>query len=359
MSERIGGPFASPAVFFVNGFGDQVMALPTMRALATLFPQGMQLLLGEGMLSFFYRGLPVGEPSRVWWANFDEIRIDVERTAQSAGPCDLFLSLSTWSSPSVSELARKLKARCTVGFFETFDEFVAVDEPAHMCDRLFSIPQRLQPALRVEDFSWAPRFSAAAENAAERFVRKRVPPGHRILFVHPETLTYKMWSPAHFSWVVERFLEARPDFTVFVASLHCYPLQIERNRDRVVFVDEHLELVLSILRHADLFLGIDSCFLHAADLFRITGVGLFGPTDPRVWGFRLSPHARCIYGNGTMEPIRREDVFEAMIEMSDQQLRGDQPAAALMNESLCPAIYELVSQRRRFRAGPGDSILPP
>jgi len=47
--------FARPAVFFVDGFGDQLIALPAMRALEALFPREIQLLLDEGMLSLLPR----------------------------------------------------------------------------------------------------------------------------------------------------------------------------------------------------------------------------------------------------------------------------------------------------------------
>ena len=246
MNARRSSEFERPAVFFVNGFGDQLMALPAMRALGTIFPGGMQLFLGEGMLSFFYRGLPVGEAVRVWWADFEKGSIDVDRIARCAKPCDVFLCLATGVSPSVLELARRLDAKRTLGYFRMFDEFVPVDQSGHMFDQFFSIPQHFRPDLCFDDFSFAPRFSPAAENAAERFVAERVTPGKPILFVHPETLTYKMWSPASFSWVLERFLDAHSDFTVFVAGIFRYPLELRRHQSRIVCIQEHLELALAI-----------------------------------------------------------------------------------------------------------------
>jgi hypothetical protein len=305
-------------VFFVNGFGDQLMALPAMRALGAMFPGGIQLLLGEGMLSFFYRGLPIGEAVRVWWGEFEKGIIDVDRIARSTKPCDLFLCLSTPVSPSVLELSRKMDANWTVGHLEMFDQCVPVDNSAHMFDQFFSIPNQLQPELRFDDFSFAPTFSPAAERAAERFVRERVAPGESILFVHPETLTAKMWSPAWLSWVLEHFLDARSNYTVFLSSVLRYPLQVRsHHQHRVVWVDEHLELALAILKHADLFLGIDSCFLHAADLFRIAGIGLFGPTDPYRFGFRLSPRVLSFWGKGRMEAIRPKAVLDSLLEIAE------------------------------------------
>ena len=309
--------FERPAVFLVNGLGDQLIALPAMRALGAIFPMGIQLLLGEGMFSFFYRGLLVGEGIRVWWSDCDKRIIDVERTVAGTAPCDVFVCLSTWAAPSVVDLAGKMGANWSVGCFEVFDEVVPINESAHMFDRLFAIPQHFRADLCLEDFSYTPLFSAAAEEAARRFVCRHVPPGGRILFVHPETRPDKMWSSASFSWVLERFLDTHPEFMVVVSDIEPHPLQLSRYQHRMVWVDHHLELALAMLSHADLFLGIDSCFLHAADLFRLPGVALFGPTEPRQWGFRFSPLTRTFSGGGSMDRICRQPVLDALLEIAD------------------------------------------
>src|SRR6188768_3900140 len=84
---RPNAPFERPAVLFINRLGDQLFSLPSMRGLSTIFPNGMQILLGEDMRGFFYRGLPVGEPVIVRWDGDGERGIDVPRTAATAAPC--------------------------------------------------------------------------------------------------------------------------------------------------------------------------------------------------------------------------------------------------------------------------------
>ncbi len=69
-------------------------------------------------------------------------------------------------------------------------------------------------------------------------------------------------------------------------------------------------------------MGIDSCMLHAADLARVPGVGLYSPTQPAIWGFRFAPH-RHVYG-GTMADISVDDVFSAM-ESLVGELAGTPP----------------------------------
>lgn len=312
--------FERPAVFFVNAFGDQLITLPAVRALASLFPNGIQLLLGEGMCSFLYSGLAVREcPVRVRWKHFEEKKIDVDRIAPHTATCDLFLCLSTFASPSLLELARRMGARWTVGWFDIFDQSVPFDPAKHWFDLYFGFPKQFRSELCFDDFSSPPNFSSAARRAAQLFIGKHAAPGSRILFVHPETKPEKMWDRSGFSWVLEQFLEDHPEFVVFTTSVDPYPLDLGRHAHRAVWVDEHLELAFAILSHADLFLGVDSCFLHAADLFRIPGVVLFGPSqvsDPNQWGFRLSPHTRLLSGEKSLDNIRRKDVLDALSEVA-------------------------------------------
>jgi ADP-heptose:LPS heptosyltransferase len=72
-----------------------------------------------------------------------------------------------------------------------------------------------------------------------------------------------------------------------------------------------LDACFAVLSESDLFLGIDSCHLHAADLFRIPAVGLFGPTTARRWGVRFPPHWH-FQGNGSTDAIGPGEVADAL-----------------------------------------------
>jgi ADP-heptose:LPS heptosyltransferase len=142
-----------------------------------------------------------------------------------------------------------------------------------------------------------------------------------VLFVHPETSPERTWARERLAWVLDRFLAGRPDFVALVASLA--PVDLGEHAGRVRWIDSHLELTLALMRHVDLFLGVDSCFLHAADLYRIPGVALFGPTEPWEKGFRLSPRSRHVSAR-SMDGIRCEPVLEALLELADAVADGRQ-----------------------------------
>lgn len=307
----LGTDWKGPAVFLVNGIGDQLITLPAVRALTSRYPSGIQLLLGEGMLSFYYQDLPIARVTRVWWKDGEQQIIDVERAAAAALPCDLFVSLSR--REGASALARRMGAACAIGILDASIDESETGTRANAFDLLFAIVQQVDASLRFDDFSAPPVLSSAAETAAAKIMADWRRPGQRLLFVHPETKADKMWPPQRFSWVLTRFLEGHPEYKAIVSSLD--PVNFSLPQDRVHYSSHHLELTMAMVRYADLFVGIDSCFLHAADMFRVPGVGLFGPTDPARWGFRLSPVFRNVHAE-TMDAIRPEIVLEALEQVA-------------------------------------------
>ena len=219
-------------------------------------------------------------------------------------------------------LAHKLEASWTVGFSGNFDAHLCVDHDSHAFDRLFHISQYLEPSLKFDQFCKPPCFSPAAEAAAQRLTAKMLRPGDRLLFVHSETKPEKMWPPERFRWVLDRFLTERPEYRVVAPSLA--PIDWGIHPDRITYCNEHLlEVNMALMRGASLFLGIDSCFLHAADLFRVPGVALFGPTGPERWGFRLSPHRRQLVGD-VMEAIEAKSVLDALLEIAAEVISPTQ-----------------------------------
>jgi ADP-heptose:LPS heptosyltransferase len=305
--------FSSPSVYLSNGIGDQLLTLPAVRALDTLFPRGLQLLLREGLLSFFYRDLNVTDPVRVWWMDPDAGTIDFTRTLRTARASDLLVSFATRVSPSMATLPKAMGVRYSIGFSSAFDHSSPVVASRHMYDQTFALVQAIQPSLAFETFAGPPAFSSAAEAAAARLAARYRQPGGRLLVVHPETRPEKTWGTDRFASVLEHFLDAHPEYTAIV--LETEPTPGWPTRPAVVPLDAHLELAMALMRHADLFLGVDSCFLHAADLFRVPGVALFGPTNPVHWGFRLAPRYRHITA-ASMDGITCEPVIEALMEVA-------------------------------------------
>jgi ADP-heptose:LPS heptosyltransferase len=78
---------------------------------------------------------------------------------------------------------------------------------------------------------------------------------------------------------------------VWVVGMGHEELSVGSERDRIIpMLGLPLDLTMGLVANADVFVGIDSSMLHAADLARVPGVGLFGPTRAAIWGFRFAPH---------------------------------------------------------------------
>jgi len=88
-----------------------------------------------------------------------------------------------------------------------------------------------------------------------------------------------------------------------------------RSSDRIAPVNLPLDACFALLRDSQLFLGVDVCHLHAADLFRVPGVALFGASTSRRWGYKFCKH-RHLQSSGNMNEIGVDDVYEALSSLA-------------------------------------------
>lgn len=293
------------------------MFLPTLRALCSLFPNRIKLICGERDRRTFFADLPLAdlielqyEKSSGGWL------FDAAAAAKAVGTCDLFISPTSWYSESIDALLDILKPATSIGFTDQFSRRVAYDRRVHATDRVFAVAQEIEPSLNIEDFSQPVRLPCSEMEKA-RFVRNKIPGFMRVMGIHTHTVPEKMWSPAKFISTLDKFLERHPDYVVFIFDPARYRLDSGRHGNRVFPLPcSEIPLVsaFAILNEVDLFLGVDSCMLHLADLQRIAGVGLFGPTNPHEFGFRFGPH-RHVRASHSMEDISEGEVLSALDEL--------------------------------------------
>jgi ADP-heptose:LPS heptosyltransferase len=306
-------PFSHPVVFFINGLGDHLLVLPALRALAKLFPERLTVVSSVGMSSLFFRDVQF---KRVIDCELDPIlrSFDARSLAAAIGDCDLLLSPILWHSQYVDELLDLLRPRHSVGFFRSFHLALPRSIEQHAFELAFKVPQALARELTLDEFSQPPSLSPEAWSASGR-IRDAIPSSLRTLVVHADTSREKMWPAESFVRVLDLFLDRHPEFMVLVVGQSGLPLDQGRHGERVILAcDLPLATTFGLIAGASLFLGIDSCMLHAADLFRVPGVGLFGPTRSVEFGFRFAPH-RHISGNGTMQQIDVDVVAQNFEEL--------------------------------------------
>ena len=275
---------------FANGYGDHYLNLPAVRALAKFY-QGRLTLVGiDSAIDDIARGLDlakvVGLPMQHTPSGR---RFDVQLARKQIGDCDAFLSLNPWFNAPLQDLIAALAPRATVGFFESFDIQLARDYSKHSCDLAFDMVRLLRPDWSPEEFSGPPCYAEADIELAAR-IHGALPTGTKTLCIHPDTLPEKMWPERCWVDLIDRLLDRFPNYRVLIVGLR--GIDAERCRHRASVIPAYgLPISVSgmLLSKAEVFVGVDSVFLHIADLFRVFSVGIFGATDVREWGVRFGP----------------------------------------------------------------------
>jgi ADP-heptose:LPS heptosyltransferase len=198
------------------------------------------------------------------------------------------------------------------GFFRTYDLHVKVAVRLHACDRMFEVPAALGCKIPIDGYVTPPTLSEAATAFATRF-REELPRDARILAVHPDTSQEKCWRPELYREVLDIFLYRCPQFFAVIVGRKYENLELGRYPHRILSCfGLPLDFSVALVAQADLFLGVDSSMLHAADLFRVPGVGLFGPDTIKDWGFRFSRHVHVV-GRDSAQDISAEAVLDALL----------------------------------------------
>jgi hypothetical protein len=332
-----------PVAFFLHGIGDALLALPALRAFGKLFEGRLALACERGAYDLFYQELPLRDLACINPLHSQDLgytvashyAFDVESVARQLGNCDLFISFVPWRSRYLDHLVALLAPRWSIGLAPGFDVSVPRRRDQHTFDQAFALPRLFDPSLELETFASAPRFSAqAAEYAAE--IIALLPKGSRILAVHNETREDRTWPADRLQAALQAFLLSHVEFWAIILDMRSRtPVNGWNGWGDLQVVPCHglpLDTLMCVLGCANLFLGVDSCMLHAADLWRIPSVGLFGPTHPTEFGCRLTPHCHA-NGHGTMTGVGIAEVVHAL-EMQLPNARGDAAGAIAAIERL-------------------------
>jgi hypothetical protein len=303
-------PWQRPVVLVHNGHGDKLLTLPALRALCSLLPGRLRLICNVGDGARFYTSLAVHETCEIAFRRGPERwHFDAAEAARAIGDADALLFPNTWFNDDVAQLLARFPRAESAGYFPEFTHCLR-EGRLHAADQAFQIPRWLDPTLRLEDFSYPPRFDPQAVEAALR-IRETLGPPRRVLVVHMTTRTNKMWPLASWLELLDAFLGEHPDYVAFIVGPEPFELAIDGARRIIPIYGLSLPVAFALVGTADLFVGIDSCMLHAADLYRVPGVGLFGPTSERRWGFRFGPH-RHVRAPGAMEALAVGEVLAAL-----------------------------------------------
>jgi hypothetical protein len=311
-----------PAAFFLHGIGDGLLALPALRALTALFEGRLTLICEKSIHELLFHELPLCQvvpidavpPPDKPAAQACDYAFDAAKIARQAGKCDLFLSLVPWRSTSLDQLIALLAPRLTVGLSKDWDVALPRCFDQHAFCHLFGVPRLFEPTLNLDAFAGPPTFSVDARERAAQ-ITGLFPKGCRVLAVHNDTTKRKTWDLGRLETTLRRFLALHPEFWAITLGLNGYAAREWTDLPFVPCDGLLLDTSMCMLMSAHLFLGVDSCMLHLADLCRIPTVGLFGPTRQKEFGCWFAPHLH-IDGQGTMEDVQVDDVVAGLNRMA-------------------------------------------
>ncbi|NMO14647.1 glycosyltransferase family 9 protein [Pyxidicoccus fallax] len=318
----------APVALHLNAVGDRLIVLPALRALCSLYPHRVTLVGTLGDQSLLYSDLPLKAFHPCPWKVENRVpRFDYRDVVRGISECDLLVALNGWWSDDILELMQCFPEAKTLGHFPEFESHLPLTQWRNAKQQAFELIRRLDRRLRMEDFSQPPLLPEA-DRALAGQIMAAVPPEARVLALHTEPSgATRRWPVERFQRVLEAFLEQHPEYLVLVVDYHPLEMELERHADRVLLCSgASLGVAMSIVANADLFLGVDSCMLHAADFFRVPAVGLFGPTPPSRWGFRFGPH-RYVKVDGPMALIQEGPVLEALQQLARAHVRPRSAAA--------------------------------
>ena len=272
----------------VGGIGDHYLALPAVRAIVDLLGPDARFVGNRFAIGLVYREF--GSRHIIDFTIKDKSVVErLETIVEAIGDCGRLVSLVPFEYRFVDPIVAALKRGVAVGFGLTHGIDVPLNDAQHAVDMYLDVPRRICSGRDLTGFLGPPQLAVRSLEFADR-VRASLPPYVRLMVVHADTKPEKMWQAQRFRDVVHGFLAVHADTFVLVIGSIDIGLADGPFSDHVVpCINIPLHDSIALVARADFFLGVDSCMLHLADLFRVPTVGLFGVTDSRHWGLRFAP----------------------------------------------------------------------
>lgn len=290
--------------------------MPALRALARAFKGRLSLVCAQSAPQFLFDELSLKRRIKLT-RRANALEFDDEAARRSLGRCDLFVSLTPWMTPALGRLIAGLGGAVTVGMTNGVDVRAWVRPSMHSADHIFAVAGAVLGGVELSDFAGPLRLPARSVDDA-RIVRRELLKTRRMLAVHGDTKRAKRWRLSRLGAVLRDFLAARPDYGVCLVGQERLGLDIPGAGARVLECSGlSLETTFALVSQADLFLGVDSCMLHVADLSRVPGVALFGPTLASEWGFRFG-RGTSIQARGGMDRIGTVDVLSTLLSQESR-----------------------------------------
>ena len=310
-------PIEHIVLVFCNGIGDAFMALPALRALRRVFTKKITLICCQSHENWWYDELHFDE---VLPFDFDvsnqRINFEVNYAYKQIKHVDIVISLLTDKSESLEQLIELWKPKWTAGMFGSHDFVLKCYKDLNMFCACFELMKLIDSSIVITDFAYPIIIPKPALHTAKLFLNHIIRNNTKILCIHMETKPEKMWSKNSWQQLLNQVLVTLPNYKILIIGLKEDSSIDKDDKNIISFFGFNLALIAAMLTCADIFIGVDSCMLHLADLAKIPSIGLFGPTDPKRFGCYFT-NGRNIHSANKMMDMKVADVLQELALLSD------------------------------------------
>lgn len=317
--------FSRPVIIFDNALGDFVLAAPTIRAISAFFGGRAELVCNSGVAKLFFGQ----EPLMInllddFYIDRSERRINGSRIAEQLMSSDLIIDLCHFPQREGAEeylsLISDNGSRFTVGYGDFYDLSLLTEykQGMHVFDLQFCAAKFLDRKFDIGDFSAPFKFQVAIYdqiNALKSLFDK----AGIFVTVQTRTKNEKTWEASNFASLINILLEEFPALVFVILGDDGPRLDIDESLgERVVYFGSNgnlFEASCAWVECSDYFIGLDSVFLHVADLCRVPSVAIFGPTSFRFWGCRFTRHEHVITPTRQINDISVAQVKDAFVNL--------------------------------------------
>jgi ADP-heptose:LPS heptosyltransferase len=319
--------FKKPYLFSENGgIGDAYIQLPLLRALNHIFNNKITLITSE-----FNKNLYMAEGfSEILTFPLDFVRTpeystfkyDLKALSDLLVDADFFIDSNTWHLKEGGyEDFIRTRQFPTLGFYDFFKEHTYADFSLNSFDLSFNLAKKISENIKIEDFAYPPVLSKTISDFMAE-VKSKFTKDIIILGIQDQTKEDKMWPQGNFESLINDILGKYSNVAILIfgdKSLIDKSCIHDRSRVLDFEVTFDFQVMNGFMSIIDFFIGIDSVFLHLADLHRIPSLGLFGPTNHKEWGFRFTNGIELVAKNGKMSSISIEEVLKAFSILTETE----------------------------------------
>lgn len=313
--------YKNPCLFFCNAIGDYIMALPTFRALNSIFKGKLTIIHNKSKINHqIMSELKVDKVIEIDFFHIDnERRFDADTIAEQIQDCDLFIYLNTWINESdIQRLLNQLPClKRSAGYYPIFTDQVAYSTSIHNFDLYFRMVHLFDKELIIENFSYTPQFNENYHKRVAPVISQNKREDIRYLVIHFDSEPEKSLTHNLYHFFLEKILTTYPDIYLVPIGLDSIELH-EKFLPRIVNFGQPLPFLIAIayLQTADFFIGVDSCFLHISDLQSIPSIGIFGPTSEVEFGFRFNKrHSHIRPETKNIKDISTDEIYKRFNEL--------------------------------------------